>query len=202
MLSTIIYFIKGGRKPAFCFGIFVLDMIYNTQIEEKIYNLCHLALGDMGYEIARIRVLSGRDGKILQLMIEKQGGEQVNIKDCESVSKHVSVVLDVEDPISGEYNLEVSSTGFDKPLTRLKDFIAAIGKKVKLTTKMPINLQRNFTGIVLGVEGEDVIMENLQDKETPHVIPFKHMIDAELRYFDSQQQEKKNKNIKKGAKKS
>lgn len=177
-------------------------MIYNTQIEEKIYSICQAGLFDMGYEIARIRVISGKDGKILQFMIEKEGGAQVNIRDCEVVSRHVSVLLDVEDAISGEYNLEVSSTGFDRPLTRLKDFISAIGKKVKLTTKMPINLQRNFTGIILGVEGEDVIMENLQDKESPHVIAFKHMIDAELRYFDSQQMEKKNKNVKKGAKKS
>lgn len=194
--------IKGGRKSAFCFVITVLNMIFNTQIEEKIYNVCQAGLHNMGYEIARIRVMSGRDGKILQIMIEKGDGEQVNIQDCEAVSRHVSVVMDVEDPISGEYNLEVSSTGFDRPLTRIKDFINAIGKKVKLTTKMPINFQRNFTGIVLGVEGEDIIMENLQDKESPHIIPFKHMIDAELRYFDSQQQEKKNKNIKKGAKKS
>ena len=99
-----------------------------------------------GFELVMIE-LTGPGGLILRLYIDSPGG--ILLEDCETVSKLVSSVLDVEDPIGGEYTLEVSSPGLDRPLTRPKDFKRFVGSRTKLTTKEPTAGRHKFTGELL-----------------------------------------------------
>ena len=95
---------------------------------------------------------------VLQIMAERPEGG-IEVDDCARISRSVSAVLDVEDPVSGEYVLEVSSPGIDRPLTRLKDFERYDGYEVKLETSELIDGRRSFKGALRGVEGREVLIE-------------------------------------------
>ena len=105
----------------------------------------------------RIRLMSGKRA-VLQIMAERPEGG-IEVDDCARISRSVSAVLDVEDPVSGEYVLEVSSPGIDRPLTRLKDFERYDGYEVKLETSELIDGRRRFKGALRGVEGREVLIE-------------------------------------------
>ncbi len=89
-------------------------------------------------------------------MVERRDGRTVTVGDCAAISRAVSAVLDVEDPVSGPYTLEVSSPGIDRPLVRLKDFERFAGFEARVETNRPIDGRRRFRGRLLGVEGETV----------------------------------------------
>lgn len=93
---------------------------------------------------------------------EKESG--IELKDCETVSRQLSGVLDVEDPISGDYTLEVSSPGLDRPLYELPHFIRFIGHQVALKLRMPFEGRRKFSGLLAGVEGNDVVLQVEQEE--------------------------------------
>jgi ribosome maturation factor RimP len=111
----------------------------------------------MGFELVRVRLMSGKK-TTLQIMAERPEGG-IEVEDCSRISRAIGAVLDVEDPISGEYALEVSSPGIDRPLTRLKDFERWAGYEVKLETAEMIDGRRRFKGMLHGVEGNDVLIE-------------------------------------------
>lgn len=93
---------------------------------------------------------------MLRVYIDKEGG--VSVDDCAAVSHQISGVLDVEDPISGEYTLEVSSPGMDRPLYTLEQFGAYAGYIVQVKLRIPFEGRRNFKGLLNGTEGEDILL--------------------------------------------
>ncbi len=110
-----------------------------------------------GCELVAIEYFPRGVGQTLRLYIDREGG--ITVDDCERVSRQVSGVLDVEDPITGHYTLEVSSPGLDRPLTAARDFERFSGHEVKLRTDMPVGGQRNFRGLLHGLSGGDVLLE-------------------------------------------
>jgi ribosome maturation factor RimP len=111
----------------------------------------------MGYDLVRVRFVSGGRPR-LQIMAERPDGT-MSVEDCAEVSHTVSAVLDVEDPIDGEYVLEVSSPGIDRPLVRPEDYKRFSGFEAKLETAEPVEGRRRFRGRLAGCEGDDVRIE-------------------------------------------
>ena len=120
-------------------------------IIQKIEEYLTPALTELGYSIVRISILGSSRNKTLQLMIEKDTGESVNINDCEIVSKEASVLLDVLDPIREHYNLEVSSTGINRPLVKYKDYVRFCGNNVFIKTYISKYNKKIFRGILESV---------------------------------------------------
>ena len=126
-------------------------------------NLVHLwelfepVVTGMGYDLIEIEHFPNPKHGVLRLYIDKEGG--VTIDDCSDVSQQISALIDVEDPVKGQFNLEISSPGMDRPLRRLKDFKRFTGSKVKLKTNVPFDGQRNFTGQLLGADEDYVVIE-------------------------------------------
>ena len=112
----------------------------------------------MGYEIVRVLISGGRR-PVLQVMAERVDGAPMTVDDCEGISRTVSALLDVEDPIAGAYSLEVSSPGIDRPLTRLRDFERYAGFEARIETRGLIDGRRRFKGILKGVAGGTVRLE-------------------------------------------
>jgi ribosome maturation factor RimP len=127
---------------------------------------------DMGYEIVRIRFLGGEGRRTLQIMAERPDGT-MNIEGCTELSRAFSAILDVEDPIDAAYDLEVSSPGIDRPLTRIKDFERYAGFDAKLETRTPIEGRRRFKGRLEGIEDEEVLLRlPLEGKTEADVLGF------------------------------
>ena len=136
-------------------------------LREKLIALLEPTLQGMGYELVELECRTNPKNGLVRLYIDKPGG--VGLEDCERVSQQVSGVLDVEDPMPGEYNLEVSSPGLDRPLRTSEHFSNAIGSKVKLELASPLPDRRwRFTGtlravddgrVTVEVDGEAVSME-------------------------------------------
>lgn len=136
-----------------------------------------------GYEIVRLRLMGGGVRR-LQVMAERPdpagGPGHMEIEDCTVLARAISEVLDAADPISGEYNLEVSSPGIDRPLTRLQDFEVYQGLEAKLELDRPVEGGRKrFRGVLAGVEGKDVLVD-LEGEEDTAVVPFAWIADAKL----------------------
>jgi len=111
-----------------------------------------------GYRLVRLRLMGGRR-KTLQIMAERADGT-MNVEDCAQLSRALSAFLEREDPIDGEYVLEVSSPGIDRPLTRLMDFARWAGHEAKLELKAPDAAGRKrFRGRLLGLDGADIVLE-------------------------------------------
>jgi len=105
----------------------------------------------MGFELVRVQV-SGNQRRTLQIMAEPQDGRQMSVDDCADLSRAISAVLDVEDPISDAYSLEVSSPGIDRPLTRPKDYQRFMGHEAKLETTEPVDGRKRFRGTLVALE--------------------------------------------------
>jgi ribosome maturation factor RimP len=103
----------------------------------------------MGYELVRVAVL-GKDRPTVQIMADRADGSLIAVEDCEAISHAVGAVLDVDDPIPGAWNLEVSSAGIDRPLTRAKDWARFAGHLARAETALPIDGRKRFSGIILG----------------------------------------------------
>lgn len=124
--------------------------------DEKLGAIVGPIAESLGYELVRLS-FGGSGRPTLQVLAERPDGT-MEIGDCEKLSREISTVLDVEDLISGEYVLEVSSPGLDRPLTRRKDFAAYTGYDVKLELNMAQDGQRRFRGILQGLEGDKVLL--------------------------------------------
>ena len=112
---------------------------------------------DMGFSLVRIRFIGGDEKRTLQIMAERGDGT-MDVGGCADLSRALSAVLDVEDPISGAYDLEVSSPGIDRPLARLVDFERFAGMEAKLEAKGMIEGRKRFRGILEGVEEGEVLL--------------------------------------------
>lgn len=120
----------------------------------RVAELIEPALSGSGFRLVRVAV-SGREGKTLQIMAERPDGT-LTIADCEAISKEISPLLDVHDPISGSYHLEVSSPGIDRPLVRPSDFEVWSGYEAKIEVKQPIDGRKRFRGMLEGFEDGEV----------------------------------------------
>ena len=132
------------------------DLIAKAAIDRRMAEIITPVIEDLGYELVRVRLMSGKT-TMLQIMADKPDGG-IEVDDCAAISTAVSAVLDVEDPIVDEYTLEVSSPGIDRPLTRIKDFEMFEGYEAKLETAEMIDGRKRFKGMLAGVEGEDVLI--------------------------------------------
>ncbi|KTD33111.1 Ribosome maturation factor RimP [Legionella nautarum] len=130
---------------------------------------------DLGYELWGCEYLSQGKHSLLRIYIDKEDG--INIDDCERVSKQISAFLDVEDPIPGNYSLEISSPGIPRPLFYKEQYKRYLGQDVQVKLFKPVNGSRKFTGTILDVS-EDVLI--LQMGEEKIEIPFTHVVKANL----------------------
>lgn len=146
-----------GRAPVFlCLDKMSNDLIAKAAIDRRMAEIITPVIEDMGYELVRLRLMGG-EVATLQVMADKPEGG-IEVDDCAQISTAISATLDVEDPIVEAYNLEVSSPGIDRPLTRLKDFEAFEGYEAKLETAELIDGRKRFKGMLAGVEGDEVMI--------------------------------------------
>ena len=132
------------------------DLIAKAAIDRRITEIITPVIEDMGFEVVRVRLMSGKE-TVLQIMAQKPDGT-IEVDECGEISTAVSAVLDVEDPILDQYNLEVSSPGIDRPLTRLKDFDQWEGFEAKVETEELIDGRRRFKGPLAGTDGDEVLI--------------------------------------------
>jgi ribosome maturation factor RimP len=127
-------------------------LIVEQGVAARVAAIAEPILIGMGYRLVRVKI-SGLDGCTVQIMAERPDGT-MTVEDCEDVSRALSPVLDVADPIDRAYRLEVSSPGLDRPLVRRSDFVRFAGHQLKLEMAVAIDGRRRFRGLLLGVEGE------------------------------------------------
>ncbi len=127
-------------------------MVGITQLNEMFGPV----VAGMGYEFVGLEYLSGASPAILRFYIDHEQG--ITVDDCAAVSRQISAVLDVEDPITGEYTLEVSSPGLDRPLFIAEHYQQFMGEKVKCKLRMPLDGRRNFTGKLLEADDEKITL--------------------------------------------
>ncbi len=125
--------------------------------QTHLWELFEPVVNGMGFDLIEIEHFPNPKHGVLRLYIDKEGG--VTVDDCSAVSHQISALIDVEEPIRGQFNLEISSPGLDRPLRRLQDFQRFTGSMVKLKTMMPLDGQRNFKGRMLEVTEEVLVLE-------------------------------------------
>jgi ribosome maturation factor RimP len=135
-----------------------------------------------GYEIVRLRMMGGAVRRTLQIMAERPDGD-MNVDDCATLSRAIGDVLDAADPISGDYHLEVSSPGIDRPLTRLKDFDTYEGLEARIELDRLAEGRKRFKGILAGTEDANVCID-LEDEEDTTLVPFSWILEAKLSLTD------------------
>jgi ribosome maturation factor RimP len=123
----------------------------------QLNELLEPVVESMQYEFVGLEYLSGAKPAILRIYIDHEDG--ISVDDCAAVSRQVSAVLDVEDPIAGEYNLEVSSPGLNRPLFKADHYAKSVGERVKLQTRYHIDGRRKFTGTVLSADEDQLELE-------------------------------------------
>jgi ribosome maturation factor RimP len=131
--------------------------IGETGLAAQIAAIAEPVLADLGFRLVRV-VLSGRNGSTVQIMAERPDG-MLTVEECAEISRRLSPVLDAHDPIQGQYTLEVSSPGIDRPLVRPSDFEAWAGHEAKIEMKELISGRKRFRGMLEGVEGDEVRIE-------------------------------------------
>ncbi len=127
-------------------------IITETGIEARIAHIVAPVAAGLGYRLVRVK-LSAMNGMTLQIMAERPDGT-MTVGDCEILSRDLSPVLDVEDPMDAAYNLEVSSPGIDRPLVRRSDFEKWEGHEAKVELARPLDGRKRFKGLLAGLDGD------------------------------------------------
>lgn len=154
-----------------------------TAEDHRLLELLDPVAEAAGYEIVRLRLMGGEEARRLQIMAETPEGEMV-VEDCARLSRAISEVMDAVDPIAGEYTLEVSSPGVDRPLTRLKDFANYEGHEARIELDRVAEGRKRFRGVLAGVEG-DAIGIDLEGEDSTAMVPFSWIVDAKLILTDA-----------------
>ena len=166
---------RASGPPLFCYS--EPGLRATNPVEARVIALIEPTAAGLGFRIVRVRV-SGNRRKRLQIMAERISDGEMGIDDCSRLSRALSPVFDLDDPIpGGEYDLEVSSPGIDRPLMRIEDFERFKGHVAKLETAAMIEGQRRFKGDIAGIEG-DVIVLATEQGETR--LNFSALSDARL----------------------
>ena len=171
-------FSSGGREARRFFVGFEAPLRGKTQEDRSLLGLLDPVAEATGYELVRLRLMSGTRSRRLQIMAEGPDGE-MTVEDCARLSRAVSEILDAADPIDGDYLLEVSSPGIDRPLTRLKDFAAFEGFEARLELDRLADNRKRFKGELAGVEDQNVAL-NVEGEADTVLIPFAWITDAKL----------------------
>lgn len=148
-----------------------------TPQDDRILEIVEPVAEDLGYKVVRIRVM-GSKRTVLQIMAERPDGT-MSVADCAKLSRALSAVMDVEDPIRGEYALEVSSAGVDRPLTRLEDFDRYEGFEAKLELDRMAEGRKRFKGTLAGTDDGNVCLD-MDGEDDLILIPFDWLSDAKL----------------------
>lgn len=151
-------------------------------LDQRIADLIAPALEDMGFGLVRARLMGGDARRTLQIMIDRLDERGLSVEDCADASRALSALLDVEDPITEAYTLEVSSPGIDRPLTRLRDFERFAGHEAKIELAELLEGRRRFRGILGGIEDEIVWIDTDAER---FGIPFAAIGDAKLVLTDA-----------------
>ena len=146
------------------------------KIIDRIEKIIEPTVNNLGFDIVRV-LLSGDHNPRLQIMAEPRDGRAMNVDDCAAISRAVSALLDVENPVSSSYTLEVSSPGLDRPLVRLQHFERFAGYEASIETAMAIDGRKRFRGRLGGTEGDNVL---LQVDKNEWVFPFPDIQKAKL----------------------
>lgn len=147
-------------------------------ISRHVAELIAPSLAEMGFEVVRVS-FTGNIKKVLQIMAERVDRAAMTVEDCAEISRVVSALLDVDDPIAGQYMLEVSSPGLDRPLTRKDDFVRFAGYEAKLETVMPVDGRKRFKGKLLGLNDAGEIALALEEGGEV-AVPFANFARAKL----------------------
>jgi ribosome maturation factor RimP len=150
-----------------------------TQEDIGLVELLDPVAESVGYEIVRLRLMGGAEQRRLQIMAERPDGD-MNVEDCARLSRAISEIMDAADPISGEYTLEVSSPGVDRPLTRLKDFDTYAGLEIRIELDRVAEGRKRFKGELAGVEDGQVGLNLEGEDDTTIYFPFEWIVDAKL----------------------
>ncbi|WP_119306004.1 ribosome maturation factor RimP [Cohaesibacter haloalkalitolerans] len=164
--------VKAGTEPR---------LVLEKGLEARIARIVEPAIVDLGFDLVRVRI-TGQHGCTVQIMAEETDGT-MTIDGCETVSRALSPLLDVEDPIDGEYYLEVSSPGIDRPLVRVRDFVAWSGHDAKIELSVPIDGRRRYRGFLDGVDGDmlKLVLPDAPQDSDPNVrLPLSDLADAKL----------------------
>jgi ribosome maturation factor RimP len=156
-------------------------LITEPGLPARVAVIAEPVIEQLGYRLVRIRV-SSAEGCTVQIMAERPDGS-MTVEDCEAVSRALSPVLDVADPIDRAYRLEISSPGIDRPLVRKSDFERFTGHLVKIETAMPVHGRKRFRGTLAATEGEAarIRRDDAAGGEVAEVlIPIEEMIEAKL----------------------
>jgi len=156
-------------------------IVRESGTDARIAAIVAPVLRTIGFRLVRVR-LTSQNGLTLQILAERDDGT-MTVEDCEAVSRAVSPVLDVEDPVDKAYHLEISSPGIDRPLVRKSDFQAGIGHLVKLETSMLVGGRKRFRGKIAEVGDDAVLIEREvpADGEEPTArVPFEAVAEARL----------------------
>jgi ribosome maturation factor RimP len=156
-----------------------------TQEDIGLVELLDPVAESVGYEIVRLRLMGGAEQRRLQIMAERPlledgTGGDMNVEDCAKLSRAISEIMDAADPITGEYTLEVSSPGVDRPLTRLKDFDTYAGLEVRIELDRVAEGRKRFKGELAGVEDGQVGLNLEGEDDTTVYFPFEWIVDAKL----------------------
>lgn len=153
-----------------------------TPEDHRLLDLLDPVAEAAGYEIVRLRLMGGQQRRTLQIMAEDANGEMM-VEDCATLSRAFSQVLDAADPITGEYVLEVSSPGVDRPLTRFKDFETYEGLEARIELDRLAEGRKRFKGVLAGIEDDNICID-LEGEEETALLPFAWIVDAKLSLTD------------------
>ena len=150
-----------------------------TAEDRQLLEMIDPVAESLGLAIVRVRLMGGTLRRRLQIMAERPSDHDISVEQCARLSRAVSEVLDAADPIAGEYMLEVSSPGIDRPLTRLEDFDTFQGLEARLETDRMVEGRKRFMGAMAGVEDVNVAVD-LDGEEDTALIPFAWLSEAKL----------------------
>lgn len=155
--------------------------VKETGLEQRIAAIVEPVANDLGYALVRVKI-TPENGTTLQIMAEDKDGKFA-ITDCERLSKDLSPVLDVEDPIDREYHLEVSSPGIDRPLVRARDFVRFVGHEAKVELADMLEGRKRFRGDIVAADDESVTIrlpDAVTGTDPNHRLPLAMLAEAKL----------------------
>jgi ribosome maturation factor RimP len=175
---------SGGPKGPAAFLLIGRPSLRGKTAEDlRLLELLDPVAEAAGYDIVRLRLMGGDHARRLQIMAERPDGTML-VVDCTALSRAISEVLDAADPIRGEYLLEVSSPGIDRPLTRLADFAAYDGYEARIELDRLVENRKRFKGRLAGVEGQSVGID-LEGEDETALVPFAWISEAKLTITDA-----------------
>lgn len=149
----------------------------SNKVLETVTAIAERAVGRLGLELDRVELALGKKQSLVRVFVDKPGG--VTIDDCQAASGEIGTLLDVEDPIDGHYNLEVSSPGLDRPLLEDRDYERFAGRLVRLHTYGPVEGTRDFVGVLVGLQ-DGVVRLHDRHAGVERAIPYDQVARARL----------------------